>query len=162
MVCDSDMNYLEEIQKKIKKGRGQGEGENYIPWIKVNEVPSKGRSTTCTGWINTREHHFLSELETSYFLVLQWSDIVTDIREQFPLLPVEETLQIAENLRIKHPTHPYKKNAEVMTTDFLINIENKKIARTIKYSRDLNSNRKLEKLKLNVFTGHKKALTGVL
>lgn len=38
-------------------------------------------------------HHFLSKLETNYFYWLDWSPIVSDIREQYPLLPLEETRQ---------------------------------------------------------------------
>ncbi|MBZ9625600.1 hypothetical protein G9F71_022485 [Clostridium sp. FP2] len=32
------------IAKAIKKGVGSGRGYNYIPWIKIQDVPSKGRS----------------------------------------------------------------------------------------------------------------------
>ncbi len=45
-----------------------------------------------------------------------------DIREQFPLLPIEETIIIAEELGIKHPTDPNTGEPVVMTTDFLVTV----------------------------------------
>ena len=32
-----------KIAKKIKEGRGQGIGKDYIPWIKVQDFSSKRR-----------------------------------------------------------------------------------------------------------------------
>lgn len=144
----TELDYLKKIQKRIKEGYGQGEGKNYKPWIKVNQVPSRGRSSTPMGWITGREHHLLSDLETYYFFILQWSGVPTDIREQFPLLPIEETLDIAGEIGVPHPANPYKKYPEVMTTDFLINIGEQRIGRTAKYVKDLNSTRKIEKLEI--------------
>lgn len=34
---------FERIDKYIKEGRGQGEFENYKPWLTVRDVPSNGR-----------------------------------------------------------------------------------------------------------------------
>ena len=53
-----------------------------------------------------RQHEFLSDLERNYFYLTEFSDAVLDIREQFPLLPQEETIVIAEELGIKHPADP--------------------------------------------------------
>ncbi len=33
-----------QIAKRIKKGRGSGSGADYSPWVRVDEVPSLGRS----------------------------------------------------------------------------------------------------------------------
>ncbi|WP_233882598.1 hypothetical protein [Brevibacillus laterosporus] len=78
---------ISQIEKRIKEGRGQGYGREYIPWLLIQDVPSSGRATRIHGWKTNRFHHVHSDLERSYFYILEWSDIVTDIREQFPLLP---------------------------------------------------------------------------
>jgi len=42
---------------RIKQGRGQGTGTDYIPWIQVRDFGSKGRVTRDRGWITGRVHH---------------------------------------------------------------------------------------------------------
>ncbi|WP_445376165.1 hypothetical protein [Peribacillus tepidiphilus] len=37
------------IERKLKDGLGQGFGSGYIPWIKIQDVPSLGRSTRLKG-----------------------------------------------------------------------------------------------------------------
>ncbi|MGP7816533.1 TnsA endonuclease N-terminal domain-containing protein [Niallia sp. 01092] len=53
---------------------------------------------------------------------MEYSGFIVDIREQFPLLPIEETIIIAEELGIKHPTDPNTGEPVVMTTDFLVTV----------------------------------------
>ena len=77
-----------------KEGRGQGTGEDYKPWINIQDFPSNGLSTRGKGWKTNRIHQFLSKLERDYFYVLEWNNIVIDIREQFPLIR-EDTWCIA-------------------------------------------------------------------
>jgi hypothetical protein len=126
-----------KIEKWINEGRGQGEGVNYKPWLTIQDVPSKGVVSREKGWKSRRIHHLMSQLEYKYFLTLEWSDSVIDIREQYPLLPIERTLEIAEFLGIKHPTDPTTQEPIVMTTDFMITVKDsdgieKVKARTIK------------------------------
>ena len=91
-------------KRREKEGRGTGRGANYKPWLLILDVPSIGLATRDKGWITQREHHFMSKLEWQYFYLLEWSLIVTDIREQFPL-DLEETLAIAKSLGIPHPSN---------------------------------------------------------
>ena len=134
-----------------KNNKGQGHGKEYIPGLTVRDVPSKGLSTRITGWKTGRVHHFLSLGELNYFYCLEWSESVVDIREQF-LLPLDRTLEIAERLGIKHPTIPRTNEWDVMSTDFLIDIEIESHvrlkARTFKQESDLSSKRKIEKLEI--------------
>lgn len=121
-----------KIEKWIKEGRGQGEGADYKPWLEIQDVSSNGYSTRSLGWKTERKHSFLSELELQYFYTLEWSPYVIDIREQFPLLPLEKTVEIAERLGIKHPrengsTGPLK----VITTDFYLIVKTQSGAKTI-------------------------------
>ena len=137
-------------ERWIREGRGRGEGRDYKPWLTVRDVPSNGRSSRIKGWKKGRVHHLLSQLELKYFYHLEWSDAVLDIREQFPLLPLEETLAIASRLGIKHPTDPQTKEPVVLTTDFMATIRkgNRKIltARTVKPDEQLDKRRVEEKL----------------
>lgn len=85
-------------QKRFDKGHGRGELEEYKPWILVQNISSKGRSHRIKGNKINRVHHFLSDGELKLFHYLEWSPSVSDIREQYPLLPVEETVEIAQEL----------------------------------------------------------------
>jgi TnsA endonuclease N terminal/TnsA endonuclease C terminal len=139
------------IQRMEKLGRGQGEGEEYKPWIYIQDFPSQGLATRGKGWKTNRIHQFLSKLERDYFYVLEWDPFVVDIREQFPLAR-EDTLYIAENKGLKHPTDPTSSVPIVMTTDFLITVDSssgmKHFARTIKPSKELENVRTIEKFEI--------------
>jgi len=141
-----------KIQKRIRRKRGEGKGANYLPWLTVQDVPSQGLATRIRGHKTKRIHHLLSKLETDFFCLLEMSSQVIDIREQYPLLPLEETRTIAEICGIRYPTDPKTQRPIVMTTDFLITRlwqgKQVDIARTIKYCQDLASKRTLEKLEI--------------
>lgn len=140
------------IAKWIKEGRGQGRGFDYKSWLTTHDVPSKGQRNRIQGWRHGREHHLLSKLETMYFYLLEWALIVLEIREQFPLLPLEETETIAAECGFEHPTDPKSREHIVMTTDFLVTIsrdgKDVELARSIKYVSELGSARVLEKLEI--------------
>lgn len=134
------------IQKLIREGKWREELTEYQPWLNVRDVPSRGRSSRHKGWTTGRTHHLFSKLEKKFHNTLEWSKIVTDIREQYPLLPLEETLEIAKQCGFDHPGVPSKDDPKtlepiVMTTDFLITlmIEGKRVerARTVKYADDV-------------------------
>lgn len=139
------------MERRLAAGFGQGEGISYKPWLRVSDVPSKGTCSIITGWKHGREHHLLSRNERNYFYCLEWQDDVLEIREQFPLLPLERTLEIAASLGFKHPT--YKGKPALMTTDFLLIVcggdrSRQYVARTVKPSRDLKKLRVQEKFEI--------------
>ena len=142
----------QNIEKMIKEGYGSGIGSEYKPWIKIQDIPSLGRVTRVKGIKTNRRHELLSDMERNYFYILEYSDNVKDIREQFPLLPQEDTISIADELGIKHPKNPETGEDIVMTTDFLITISTedgiKEVARTIKSKDDLLDKRILEKFEI--------------
>lgn len=141
----------EKIGRYLKEGRGQGELSEYIPWLNVQDFSSNGNVTRINGWKTTRRHEFFSNLERSYFFLLDWSDDVIDIREQFPI-DRELTYKIAEEKGISHPIDNSSNTIIPMTTDFLITlIKNKSrvyLARTIKPSKDLEEPRIIEKFEI--------------
>lgn len=142
----------EKYDKWLKEGRGQGQGCNYKPWLRIQDVPSTGKSSRLLGIKTQRQHEFLSNNESNYFFITEFSDLVKDVREQFPLLPIEETISIAQELGIKHPCDPMTQEEIVITTDFLITIleDNKEkiLARTVKEYEKLNSKRQMEKFEV--------------
>lgn len=149
-----------------KEGRGSGEGAEYKPGLRIQDVSSIGLATRDRGWKTKRVHHFMSKLEWIYFYILEWSQVVTDIREQFPL-DIEETLAIAESLGIKHPSDPKTKEPVVLTTDFIIiagtRTREVRYARTIKHTDKLSSNRVMEKFEIErIYWTHRNVDWGIV
>jgi hypothetical protein len=140
------------ITRRIKEGYGQGNGAAYRPWLSVQDVPSQGLVHRIQGWKTERVHHLFSNLERDYFYILEWSSSVLDIREQYPLLPPEETQRIAEQIGVRHPVNPKTQYPIVMTTDFVVDVEcnGERIqqARTVKPAAKLEGQRTLEKLEI--------------
>jgi hypothetical protein len=138
-----------KIARYVKEGRGKGQGTAYKPWLKIQDVPSMGRSSRVHGYTTGREHHFLSDLETGLFFILEWSADVTDIREQFPL-DRDVTRMLAEQMGITHPCDRRTNTDLVMTTDFLVDVHGggHMTARSVKPADELADNRILEKLEL--------------
>lgn len=142
----------EKYDKWMKEGRGQGEGAKYKPWLTTQDVPSLGNNSRFIGIKTQRMHEFFSNNESNFFYITEFSNLVSDIREQYPLLPIEETIDIAQELGIKHPADPYSQEEIVITTDFLITTlqqNNKKFwARTVKECEELCSMRQIEKFEI--------------
>lgn len=140
------MPSIEQQQKWIDQGRGEGELSSYKPWITVRDIASKGRSHRLYGHKTKRTHHLLSDLELAFFLVLEWTPFVYDIREQFPL-SMDQTDEIAQQLSIAHPAVQGVK--QTMSTDFYVLGSDSKqfrLAIQAKYKKDLEDRRTIEKL----------------
>ncbi len=139
-------------ERRLKEGRGSGRGKDYKPWLLVQDVPSHGLASRVLGATTGREHHLFSNLEYDCLLVLDWEESIVDIREQYPLLPLEETMAMAEELGVRHPTYPGSEDPVVCTTDFLVTIQRRSVvvdeAIAVKPSQKLASMRVLEKLEL--------------
>lgn len=138
----------DKLARFVKEGRGQGYGTEYRPWLTVQDVSSLGRSSRIYSRKTSREHHFLSDIETALFLLFDWSDAVTDIREQFPL-DREETRRIAADMGVRHPVDTQSRTDIVMTTDFVVNVRIGDTitlaARSVKPADELDKPRTLEK-----------------
>lgn len=139
----------------LKEGRGQGHGPSYKPWYRIQDVPSQGLCHRIKSvWTTGRETHLLSNLERDWFFVFDWSPLVIDIREQFPLLPLQETQAIAAECGVKHPVERRSKEqqAVVLTSDFRLTVvvgdQTIDQIRTVKYAQSLSSQRVLEKFEI--------------
>ncbi|WP_308388905.1 TnsA endonuclease C-terminal domain-containing protein [Acidithiobacillus sp. AMEEHan] len=96
-------------------------------------------------------HHLLSDIERNTFYLFDWADIVTDIREQFPL-DRNITRRIAGDLGIPHPRIAHSSAPLVMTTDFLVDVyvggRLIQLARAVKPADELEKPRVIEKLEM--------------
>ncbi len=133
----------------IKQGYGQGEGKNYRPLFHVRDVPSRGRSSIDLGLKTGRLHHYLSDGEYFNHILAEFDTDVTDIREQYALLPWAETLEIAELLGIRHPTYPGTSTPILMSSDLLLTYgrkpNNKYKVISVKKFKDIDPNKKTGK-----------------
>lgn len=131
-----------DIARFVKEGYGQGEGSSYRPWLRVQDVPSKGRSRKTSGTKSDRIYHFLSDLEYHYFLLLEFSDDVVDIREQYPLFATARARDVAADMGIQYPVFYGTQLPFVLTSDFVVTLKEpdgrKRLAiRTCKYESEL-------------------------
>lgn len=114
----------ENVDAWIRRGDGQGEGASFRPFFHVRDVPSRGRSHMLVGLRTGRTHHYLSDIEYGYHLLAEFASKVIDIREQFALLPWDETQSIASDLGIRHPVYPGTRTPIVMTSDIVLTLAN--------------------------------------
>ncbi|MGJ9420784.1 TnsA endonuclease N-terminal domain-containing protein [Massilia sp. CMS3.1] len=102
----------------MKRGFGLGTGIAYHPWLRVRDVPSIGTSGNPKGITVPRIYHLLSLPERIYFYLLDRQPDVVDIREQFPILNLAETLTICSELGVKHTRKG--RFPEPFTLDFIV------------------------------------------
>jgi hypothetical protein len=137
-------------ERLIRQGRGQGHGAAYQPWIRLGEFPNRGNSFRVQSPLTGRTHHYLSNLEYRHHLLCEYLGNVIDIREQYPIHPITETLALAHELGIAHPE--FGGHICSLTTDSLLTIDDgdtrRQLARSLKYTSDLTDGRTLEKLEL--------------
>ncbi|MFC5742892.1 TnsA endonuclease N-terminal domain-containing protein [Dyella tabacisoli] len=70
------------------------------------------------GIVVDRTHHLLSELEATYFYLIERRAQTVDILEQWPILDIDGTMQLSRQWGVRHPFKgPYP---EPFTVDLLI------------------------------------------
>ncbi|TFB21476.1 heteromeric transposase endonuclease subunit TnsA [Filobacillus milosensis] len=143
----------DKYNRFVKEGRGQGAGKEYKPWLSIQDFPSMGRVSRILGWKSGRVHHLFSDLQARYFYMLEWQDTVVDIREHFPLLDLEDTIQQKSDLNFKLFTDKESGYPYTLSTNFLITINradgvNVLLARTIKMASELEKKKALERLEI--------------
>lgn len=111
---------IEDYQRAIKNGFGLGSGSSYKRWIDIKDFPSTGRASKIQGNTTSRKHELFSDIETRIFLALDFDSDVVDIREQFPLLPLDAVMKVAQRAGIKYTTIPGSKVPHIFTTDFMV------------------------------------------
>lgn len=109
-----------DVERWTRQGFGQGEGDGYKPWARVRDFPSIGRSARVGGLKHWRTHHLYSDVEFGHFIMADFRPGVEEIREQVALLPREETIEIADELGIRHPRYPGVSTFTVLTSDIQV------------------------------------------
>lgn len=110
--------YPPYLRTRIRRRRGIGQGRTYVPWLKARDVPSRGTSSIVKGIHDGRAHHMLSELEAIYFFLMERRASTVEIREQWPILDIDRTLELCAKLGV---SHGFRKGfPEPFTIDFLI------------------------------------------
>lgn len=56
--------------RRLREGRGQGEGLNYLSWVLTQDYASPGFDSRIPGTLIEREYHTRSEGEANYLYVL--------------------------------------------------------------------------------------------
>ena len=136
------------FNKYLCEGRGQGVGAEYTPWLRIQDFPSLGMVSRVSGTKTGRIHHLMSNLELSLFYLLDWSDDVLDIREQYPLLDLANVIEIAENAKIRYPYDTKSGFPYVLTSDFYIETTQGTMIMSVKPSSELGKLRVREKLEI--------------
>ncbi|MEB3103979.1 TnsA endonuclease C-terminal domain-containing protein [Ferviditalea candida] len=139
------------LKRFLDEGRGQGE-EDYKPWLKVSDIPSKGRVTRLYSRKLNRTIHLLTDSQTRYFYLLEFDDRVVSVKEQYPLLNIADIMdQLDESLvkRLKNRDG----TPHVLVTTFLITAKDEKgqlrtYARSIKDRTELEKKDTLERLEI--------------
>jgi TnsA-like endonuclease N terminal len=111
----------DDLPKLLAEGRGRGEGKDYEPFVKAQDFSSYGQTNRDFGETTGRQHDYFSKIEHQYHLILDHSNLL-DIQEQFPLLPLEKTVDIANQCGIRHPVDFKTKRPKIMTVDFRISV----------------------------------------
>lgn len=122
-----EARYARIVADRLRDGRGKGTGAGYRPWLDVRTKGLNSNTWRPCGK-NGRTYHLLSNIEFAIFAILDRLDSTTDLREQFPLLPLEETQRIAEDMGRPHPRAcPFQDKGGpkvdiVMTTDLVVDL----------------------------------------
>lgn len=141
------------IKRFLKEGRGQGEGPTYKPWLQVQDIASQGRSTRIYSHKSQRVIHLLSDLQLYYWYLLEFDEMVLDVREQYPLLdfhemniPVDQELE--KKLFNKKTNVPHVFTVSFMVTRIDQNGDSYYEARVIKSSAELAKKATISRLEL--------------
>jgi hypothetical protein len=110
--------YPPYLRSRVRRGLGIGVGAGYRPWCQIRGSGIKGTGAGVLGVKIPRPYELLSEKETTYFYLTERQRAVVDIREHWPILDLERTLQLSRAYGINHPMHDDM--PEPLTLDFLI------------------------------------------
>lgn len=141
-----------KLSQWIKEGRGQGHGEDYIPWLLIKRRQSPTGGSLQYRYVPQldRFFHLMSKGELNVVRFLLWLGVI-DIRDQFPCWPwshahplylhpnyhpttlpwSEGTLACAADLGIKHPVYPGTNIKCVPTFDMLVTLPAKESLKAV-------------------------------
>lgn len=109
-------------------------GRKYIPFIDPRDIKSDGSKGRTPDFENEgQDKRVLSHNERLFAYLLMFDNKILWSKEQYPLLPIERSIAIAERLNLRHPKYPGTNVHAVMTTDFYCRtIDGKEVVYSIK------------------------------
>ena len=133
---------IEDYVRALKDGYGLGVSENYRPWLRVNDVRrKKSKAVKVYGIKTDRTHQLLSGIEEYFFYYAEFNQLIIDIREQFPLFPLDIIVRLAGEAGINYPIHEKSGDPCVLSTDYLLTLRRNGVvsylAVAIKSAKDL-------------------------
>lgn len=102
--------------------------------LKVTTFSSKGRATRINSIKNNQIYHLQSDNQLRMFLLLEWLDIVTDIKVNYELSDLEINLENIENLRLDKFIDKETGSLYKLHTNFLITINKQNIEEQVAIS----------------------------
>lgn len=157
-----------KLKRFLEEGRGQGEGKDYKPWLTIQDMPSRGRVSRVFCHKTKRIHHFFSDNETRMFYLFLWEDAITDIRENFPLLNMQDVIKDKKGIKFDNFKDKDSGTPYIFTTTFLVTYKNKEnkdchVARSVKSSYELEKKYIIEKFEVERrFWENKKVDYGII
>lgn len=143
----------QKLNRYLSEGRGMGELNEYKPWLTIQDFPSNGRASRIFSNNTTKRiHHLFSDIETYCFYIWDWDKNVIDIREHYPLLDLEETIDV-EDINLDLFKDRFTGEPYILTTTFLLTVEKENrdkiyVARSVKSKSNLNKSTSIEKLEI--------------
>lgn len=143
----------QKLNRYLSEGRGMGELNEYKPWLTIQDFPSNGRASRIFSNNTTkRVHQLFSDIETYCFYIWDWDKNVIDIREHYPLLDLEETIDV-EDINLDLFKDRFTGEPYILTTTFLLTVEKDNrdkiyVARSVKSKSNLNKSTSIEKLEI--------------
>lgn len=143
-------SYATQYESDLRRGRGNGAGRDYRPYLGIQDVPSMAVRYRLYLLRFDRIFQLMSYGEKAALLQFEWDDSVINIYEQYALDP-NKTIALSGKNEIRHPA--IRGEPTVMTTDFLVCYRQvcgvRWVAYQIKYDReDLANQRTKEKIRL--------------
>ncbi|HYE08996.1 MAG TPA: TnsA endonuclease N-terminal domain-containing protein [Patescibacteria group bacterium] len=131
---------IKSYEQMLKEGYGQKRGEEYKPWGTFR-FASKGQTGRPSRGLHfNREYLFFSRIEQRAFHLFDFQDDILEIREQFPILPREQSFLIANELDIWHPQNKETGEIYVRTIDMIVDYNNgNTVAYQVKKKEDINA-----------------------
>ena len=102
-----------------RRGHGIDVEVPHVPHLTIRNFSSRGFASAVANPDGSRAEHVMSRLEKGYLLLKRRDPDVVERREQVPLLPLEETEDIARTLGIR-PLRTPKRQPYVLTTDLVV------------------------------------------
>ena len=135
------------IEEWISKN---AKSSHYFSFLTTQDIKSSGSKVRVPDLEPGQDRNLFSTNERMFFYQLNFSGNYLSIKEQYPLLPLERAIAIAERINVPYPTYPYSSNVDVvMTSDFYCEtISGEKIVYSIKDEKVISTLTEREKSNL--------------